>query len=344
MIIPALIGWAVIPWGGHIEVGDIYVAGFHLVAAGPAQVIGANVNIGVVYMLAVASLGVYGVTLGGWASNNKYSFLGGLRCTAGMISYEIPLGATILAVLLIAGTVRPDRIVEMQADQGWFILSFPLAAVFFYICSLAESNRAPFDNAEAEQELVGGYHTEYSAMRFALFFLAEYAHMITASALLVALFFGGYHVPFIPWTHPEAVGIGPMIVKFLAFFTKVLLSICLMMVIRWTIPRIRYDQVLKLAWGALIPLGIALVVATALMVYMGWTQIWQLLLMNIALAGALLFSIPLLPHERVNRRIPIAGSRFSPLAGERAHAAPTHPAALRESGVAGPDDGLVSAH
>lgn len=343
IIIPALIGWAIIPWGGYLDVGDVYLGAFHLVEAGRAQVIGAPVNIGLVYLLAVASLGVYGVTLGGWASNNKYSFLGGLRCTAGMLSYEIPLGATILAVVLVAGTVRPDRLVEMQFESGWFIFSFPLAALFFFVCILAEANRAPFDNAEAEQELVGGYHTEYSAMRFALFFLAEYAHMLTSSAILIAIFFGGYHVPFIAWTHPEAVGLGPALVKFGAFFTKVILVICFMMVIRWTVPRIRYDQVMKLAWAALIPVAIALVVVTSVMVYMGWTAPWQLLLMNAVLFVAALAVLPALPRDDVNRRVPLAGSRFCPLPDETPLAAPTNPEALRESGVAPAHRGVVSA-
>ncbi len=344
IIVPALIGFAVVPWGGYVEVPDITLMGYHLVEAGRAQVIGADINIGVLYILAVASLGVYGVTLGGWASNNKYSFLGGLRCTAGMISYEIPLGVSILVMVLLAGTLQLDSITEMQIRNGWFLWSMPLAAVLFYVCHLAEANRAPFDNAEAEQELVGGYHTEYSSMRFALFFLAEYSHMITGSALLAVLFLGGYHIPFVSWTLPEAVGVGPMLVKFLAIFSKVVLLVCFSMVVRWTIPRIRFDQVLKLAWGGLIPISIALLVATSIMMFMGWTATWQLLLMNVALTGAILFLQPLMPKADVNQRVPLAGSRFSPIKGERISAAPTHPVALRDAAVAAEERGVVSVH
>ncbi|MBX3353346.1 MAG: NADH-quinone oxidoreductase subunit NuoH [Phycisphaeraceae bacterium] len=333
IVIPALIGFAIIPWGGYLEVPDIRspIGDFLLVKGGTAQVIGASINIGFLYLLAVASLGVYGITLGGWASNNKYSFLGGLRATAGMISYEIPLGASILAVVLLSGTVRTDEMVEQQiGGMGWFVLSQPLAALLFFVCILAEANRAPFDNAEAEQELVGGYHTEYSSMRFALFFLAEYAHMITSSAILVVLFFGGYHLPFIPFTSPESVGLLPALGKFAVLFTKVMMVVCLMMLIRWTIPRVRFDQVMKLAWGGMIPVSIGLVVATAVWVAFGWTAIWQLLILNILVVAAAMAAMPFMPKDNVNRRIPIAGSRFSPLRLDDVTTAPTTAAALRE--------------
>jgi len=321
-VVPAMIGWAVIPWGGYIDVGEITIAGTKLVEAGRALVAGADVNIGFVYLLAVASLGVYGVTLGGWASNNKYSFLGGLRASAGMVSYEIPLGLSILAMLLVVGSVRPSVIVEQQANGVWYVFAQPIACILFYTCILAEANRAPFDNAEAEQELVGGYHTEYSAMRFALFFLGEYAHMVTSSAFCVVLFFGGYHLPFVPWTYPEAVGIGPMLVKFAVFYGKVMLSICFMMLIRWTIPRIRYDQVMKLAWQSLIPLSLAVVVATSILVYIGRTEWYILLLMNIGLGAGAIFISPMLPKSDVNRPIPLAGSRFNPPPGALVETAP----------------------
>ncbi|MBL0921093.1 MAG: NADH-quinone oxidoreductase subunit H [Phycisphaerales bacterium] len=345
IIIPALIGWAVIPWGGWVDVGRLEPFGFLITEGGPAQVVGANVNIGLIWVLAVASLGVYGVTLGGWASNNKYSFLGALRCTAGMISYEIPLGLSILAVVILTGTVQPDRLTEMQISDGWLVLSMPLAALLFFVCILAEANRAPFDNAEAEQELVGGYHTEYSSMRFALFFLAEYAHMITSAAILCVLFFGGYHLPLVKWTHPEAVGLLPALVKFAVLFTKVVLIVCFEMVIRWTVPRIRYDQVLKLAWGGLIPVAILLVVSTAVFVHMGWTAIWQMLALNVGLAALAVFVRPFMPHSDVNKRLPMAGSRFCPLPGENPDAAPSHPVALHDDGLIDRTGrGLVSVH
>lgn len=330
-VVPAFIGWAIIPWGGYIDIPDGALWG--LVEGGRALVAGADINVGFVYLIAIASLGVYGVTLGGWASNNKYSFLGGLRASAGMISYEIPLGLSILAVLLVAGSLAPSAIVENQIQGGWYILSMPIAAVLFYTCILAEANRAPFDNAEAEQELVGGYHTEYSAMRFALFFLGEYAHMMTSSAFCVLLFFGGYHLPFVSLTHPEAVGLLPAIVKFLVFFNKVILSVVFMMIIRWTIPRIRYDQVLKLGWQSLIPLGITLVVATAIMRHMGWTSPWQLIVMNVVVIALAMIVAPFLPKDDVNRKVPMAGSRFNPLPGETVETKPTDPVALSDAAI-----------
>jgi NADH-quinone oxidoreductase subunit H len=295
-----------------------------------ALVAAADIHIGVIYLLAVASLGVYGVTLGGWASNNKYSFLGGLRCSAGMISYEIPMGLAILVVLLVAGTVYPQALVAMQVEQGWFIIAAPLAAIMFYICTLAEANRAPFDNAEAEQELVGGYHTEYSSMRFALFLLAEYAHMITGAAFFVLLFLGGYHLPFVGLTHPEATGLLAMVVKFLVFAGKTTLIVCFGIVVRWTLPRIRWDQVMKLAWNGLIPFGIVLMILTSFMVYFGWTATWQTLLMHVGLAAVMLAVQPLLPAARPNRRVAISGSRYSRRVGDPEMTAPAHPTALDE--------------
>ena len=343
-VIPAFIGWAVIPWGGYIDVGDIVIGGQQIVESGRAMVAAADVNIGFVYLIAVASLGVYGVTLGGWASNNKYSFLGGLRASAGMISYEIPLGLAILAMILATGSVRPSTIIEYQVNHGWLFISQPLALILFYTCILAEANRAPFDNAEAEQELVGGYHTEYSAMRFALFFLAEYAHMVTASAFCVLLFFGGYHLPFIPLTSPEATGLLAVIAKIHVFYGKVVLSICFMMLIRWTIPRIRYDQVLKLAWQALIPMGMVLVVTMSVMVYFELTAPWMMLLVNIVLIALMIWIAPFMPKSDVNRRIPMAGSRFNPLPGEDVVTSPTDPVALSDEPLSSNEEELVSVH
>jgi NADH-quinone oxidoreductase subunit H len=317
IIAPALIGWVVIPWGGVWEMPTFTLPLIGTIEGGRTLVAGADVNIGVIFLLATASLGVYGVTLGGWASNNKYSFLGGLRATAGMISYEIPLGASILAVLLLAGAVRPQMMIEQQAAHGWYILAQPIAALLFFVCILAEANRAPFDNPECEQELVGGYHTEYSSMRFGIFLLAEYAHLITSSAFFLLLFCGGYHLPFIGWTSPEAVGFGPAIVKTLVFFTKTGLTVSFIMLIRWTVPRIRWDQVMKLAWNALIPLSILIVVLTAVMVFMEWTQWWQMLAMNLVVGGVVVVLQPILMKGQVhNHRVPMAGSRFSPLPGE----------------------------
>jgi len=331
IIIPALIGWAVIPWGGYVTIPTFNPPLLPItVEGGVALVAAADIHIGVIYLLAVASLGVYGVTLGGWASNNKYSFLGGLRCSAGMISYEIPMGLAILVVLLVAGTVYPQALIAMQVERGWFIIAAPLAGILFYVCTLAEANRAPFDNAEAEQELVGGYHTEYSSMRFALFLLAEYAHMITGAAFFVLLFLGGYHLPFVPLTHPESTGLLAMAVKFLVFAGKTTLIVCFGILVRWTLPRIRWDQVMKLAWNGLIPFGIVLMILTSFMVYLGWTATWQMLLMHVGLAVVMLAAQPLLPASKPNRRVMITGSRYSRRPGDPEMTAPAHPTALDE--------------
>ncbi|MBI1191441.1 MAG: hydroxyacid dehydrogenase [Tepidisphaera sp.] len=318
IIVPALIGFVVIPWGGVWNCPDIHVPLIHAtIKGGPVHVAGAHVGIGIVYLLAVASLGVYGVTLGGWASNNKYSFLGGLRATAQMLSYEIPMGLALLSVLLVYGSVAPDSIVRHQATSGWGVLAQPLAAVIFFIAIMAEGNRAPFDNAEAEQELVGGYHTEYSAMRFALFFLAEYAHLVTSSAFLVLLFFGGYHLPLIPGLSPDDVGFLAVIAKMVVYLTKVILVVCFMMVVRWTIPRLRYDQVMAMAWQFVIPVALVQVVAVSVMVYLGRTSTLEMGVVNVGLFVLTWLASPLIPKTTSNHKLPLYGSRFSPVPGER---------------------------
>lgn len=330
IIIPALIGFVILPWGGMLEVPDLTLPIIGEIEGGLVHVAGAHVNVGVVYLLAVASVGVYGVTLGGWASNNKYSFFGGLRATAQMISYEIPLGLSLLAVLLLVGSFLPTEIIGYQIDNGWLILSQPIACFIFYIAILAEANRVPFDNAEAEQELVGGYHTEYSSMRFALFFLAEYAHIITSSAFLVLLFLGGYHLPGTPWLQPEATGIGAVLAKFAVFFGKVVLLIVFTVVVRWTIPRLRYDQVMTLAWQAVIPTSLAIVLMTSILVYMQLSATIWMLLANIALVGLIMLILPRVPGYAPNRKLPLYGSRFNPVEGEQVLTAPTLPLARED--------------
>src|SRR3954466_14808420 len=239
----------------------------------------ANLNIGVLYVLAVLSLAVYGVVIGGWASNNKYSFLGGLRATANMISDEIPLGLSVLAIVVIYGTLDLSVQVEKQAHYwlwfipAWNIFTQPLGFLLFLVCIHAEANRAPFDLAEAEQELVGGYHTEYSSMRFALFFLAEYAGMITTSAVCVALFFGGWHLPGLTdGTDPTNPAVTSTIilpiVRGAVFFGKTLAIIFVFMWVRWSLPRFRFDQLMMLAWRALIPISLALFMVTAVVVFL----------------------------------------------------------------------------
>jgi NADH-quinone oxidoreductase subunit H len=341
IIVPALIGFVIIPWGGRWDMPVLDLPLIGEIGGEMVHVTGAVVNVGLIYLLAVAALGVYGVTLGGWASNSKYSFLGGMRATAQMISYEIPLGLALLAVLLVYGTFLPEPIIAAQAGSQvagagvWGIVAMPAAAVLFFICSLAESNRAPFDNAEAEQELVGGYHTEYSSMRFALFFLAEYAHMMTGMAFFTLLFLGGYHLPFVALTDPEATTFLAVLVKFGVFFSKVVLLICFQMVIRWTLPRLRYDQIMMLGWQSLIPIGLVLVVLTSVMIHFGLTAWWQLLGMNVLVGAGVIAGQNLFPSSTANRKTPLYGSRFSPVPGAMVSTAPTEPMAREDRPVEG---------
>ncbi|MBX3364104.1 MAG: NADH-quinone oxidoreductase subunit NuoH [Phycisphaeraceae bacterium] len=329
IIIPALIGFAIIPWGGEIRVPSFSILGLLHVEGGPAVVAGLHANIGIVYVLAVASLGVYGVTLAGYASNNKYSFLGGLRATAQMVSYEIPLGLSIMAALLLVGSLMPQDIIDHQREHGWLLFAQPVAAVLFFIAILAEANRAPFDVAEAEQELVGGYHTEYSSMRFALFFLAEYGHMVTSCAMFTLLFLGGWEpLPFISVFGAEAVTVGGGLMgvlgglalvgaKLAVFLGKALTLVAFMMLIRWTIPRLRYDQIMMGAWQNVIPLSLAVVVVTSIMVYLRLDGLVPMFIANVAIFGLLMLILPILPKHNPNRKIPIYGSRFSPMPGEK---------------------------
>ena len=299
-VIPAMLGWAVIPWGGFMQWGDSVVS-----------ITGAPIHIGVFYILAIGSLAVYSVVLAGFSSNNKYSFLGGLRATGQMVSYEIPMSLCVLIIILMYGSTRADVLVQAQANGVWNVVAHPLLAVIFFTCVLAECNRAPFDLAEAEQELVGGYHTEYGSMKWALFFLGEYMHMITGSAFFVLLFLGGWDCPLL--REPAVGGIGWVAVKASVYVTKVALLLFVMMWIRWTLPRLRFDQLMKLCWRSLIPITIVMLLVTSVLVYLkqGW---WGPML---AANGVVLIATTLIsPHlpegDPVNRRIPLEGSRFSP--------------------------------
>ncbi len=221
-----------------------------------------GVNIGALYIIALTSVGVYGITLAGWSSGSKYSLLGGLRSSAQMISYELTLGLGLLSVIMLSGTLDLTGIVDAQTQHGWNILRAPLGFLLFIISSFAETNRQPFDLPEAEPELVGGYHTEYSSMKWALFFLAEYANMITASAVMTVLFLGGWHIPFI-----DTSTLSPLVVTLTsigAFLLKMFFFIFIFMWVRWSIPRFRYDQLMNLGWKVLLPLGLLNIVLTAL--------------------------------------------------------------------------------
>lgn len=254
-IVTAMIGFAVVPFG---PVGPNAPVLFD----GPVQFqIAPSIDIGLLYIFAVGSLAVYGIILAGYASNNKYSFLGGLRSSAQIISYEIPMGLSVLGIILIASSLDLNSIVEWQNAHVWGIFVQPLGFFIFLICAFAETNRLPFDLPESEQELVGGFHTEYSSMKFGMFFLGEYLHVITVSFLVVILYGGGWDPPFLTLAD---TGWLSAILKVSVLVTKVLAMIVFVMWIRWTLPRFRYDRLMELAWKRMIPLAIGNTIVTAL--------------------------------------------------------------------------------
>ena len=257
ILVPALMGFAVVPFGDTLTVFGHEI-----------KLIICNANIGVLYVLALSSLGVYGIVLGGWASNNKYALMGAVRASAQMISYELSLGLSLIGVLMVTGSLRLSDIVHLQAGStvlgflpGWFVFTQPIACLVFMVSVFAETNRLPFDLPEAEQELVAGYHSEYSSMKFAMFFMAEYAHMITASALITTLFFGGWHLPGV---NPLDTSFAISLLKVLVFSIKTGFFLFLFIWVRWTVPRFRYDQVMRLGWKYLLPLALANVFLTGL--------------------------------------------------------------------------------
>ena len=250
--IPAMMTFAVIPFASPLPTG-----------AGLIEMVVAPLPIGFLYILAITSLGVYGIVLAGWASNNKYSLLGGLRSSAQMVSYEIAMGLSTIAVLLVAGNVALNDIIWQQATSVWNFFGLTIAFIIFLIAAFAETNRLPFDLPEAESELIAGYHTEYSAMKFSLFFIAEYSNMVTASALLVTLFFGGWDIPFTLWDNLAPWSILKTVLTGLIFAGKVLFFLFFYMWIRWTLPRFRYDQLMSLGWRVLLPVALLYIVVIA---------------------------------------------------------------------------------
>ena len=248
-LFPAIVIWAVIPWGTSITVLG-YEISLYL----------ADVEIGVLYLTAVASIAVYGIVIAGWASNNKYALMGGLRSSAQMVSYELALGLSMLGPIMLAGSMSLVDIVEAQSNW-WFAIKQPLAFIIFLIAALAEVNRAPFDMPEAEQELVAGYHSEYSGMKFALFFMAEYIKMIAVSAIAATLFLGGYKLPFIEL---------PAIFGPLVMLVKIIVLLFGMIWVRATLPRFRYDRLMAFGWKVLLPLSLLSIFVTAvIMVIIG---------------------------------------------------------------------------
>ena len=248
----AMVSWAVIPFAAPLPT-----------PWGVVSVSIAQLPVGFVFTLAISSLGVFGITLAGWSSNNKYSLLGGLRSSAQMISYEIAMGLSIIPVLLLAGNVTMDAIVKQQAMGGWNVLNLSVAFLTFLISAFAETNRLPFDLPEAESELVAGYHTEYSSMKFSMFFIAEYANMLTASGMMATLFLGGWDIPFTSWDNTGDPSVLKTLLTLVSFALKAGFFLFFYMWIRWTLPRFRYDQLMSLGWKFLLPLSLGYIVLIA---------------------------------------------------------------------------------
>lgn len=251
-VIPSMLVIAVIPFGSQI---------------GHQKMVIADLNVGILYTFGIVSLGVYGIVLAGYAANSKYPFFGGIRSSAQMISYEISMGMSVIPVFLIVGNLNLSEIIGWQSHHGWIILYAPISFIIFLVASFAETNRLPFDLPEAETELVGGYHTEYSSMKFALFFLAEYSNMIASAAMMVTLFFGGWTLPFWGLDQPAAtLGIG--LLHILIFVVKMLMFMVLFIWVRWMFPRFRYDQLMDLGWRRFVPLALLNILITAFVLWM----------------------------------------------------------------------------
>ena len=266
--IPALMAAAVIPFGATWDS-----------RWGRIPMVIADLPVGFLFILAITSLGVYGIVLAGWSSNNKYALLGGLRSSAQMISYEVAMGMSLIPVLLLAGNVTLNEIVDQQANMyTWNVLTLTISFFIFMVAAFAETNRLPFDLPEAESELIAGYHTEYSAMKFSMFPISEYANMATSSALMATLFFGGWNIPFMTRDNSGGVGLLLVLLSIAIFAVKTGFFLFVFIWIRWTLPRFRYDQLMSLGWKTMLPLALAYIVIIAATIlaldYFGSTQPW----------------------------------------------------------------------
>ena len=251
--VPAMLAWAVIPFGAPWDS-----------RWGRIQMVVADLPVGFLFTLAITSLGVYGIVLAGWASNNKYALLGGLRSSAQMVSYEISMGMSLIPVLLLSGNVSLNNIIDQQASMHlWNVLTLSLSFFIFMVAAFAETNRLPFDLPEAESELIAGYHSEYSAMKFSMFPISEYANMATSSALMATLFFGGWDIPFTLQDNTTGVSIFMVFLSIGIFGLKTLFFLFVFIWVRWTLPRFRYDQLMSLGWKFMLPAALAYIVIIA---------------------------------------------------------------------------------
>ena len=286
--VPAMLTFGVIPFAAPLPT-----------KWGVVPMVVADLPVGFLYILAISSLGVYGIVLAGWASNNKYALLGGLRASAQMISYEISLGMSTVAVLLLAGNVTLSQVIaQQQTAHAWFIVPLSVAFVIFFISALAETNRLPFDLPEAEGERIAGYHTEYSAMKFSMFYIAEYSNMVTASALMATLFFGGWDIPFTTWDSGGDPSVLKTLATLVAFGLKTFAFLFTYIWVRWTLPRFRYDQLMALGWKVLLPLALVYITMLAVAIWfiriqLGWDfgprMAWALGGLNLVLLIALVW-------------------------------------------------------
>ena len=285
--VPALLTFGVIPFAAPLPT-----------PWGVVPMVVADLPVGFLYILAISSLGVYGIVLAGWSSNNKYALLGGLRASAQMISYEIALGMSTVAVLLLAGNVTLSQVIAQQQHGLWFVIPLTLAFIIFFISALAETNRLPFDLPEAEGELIAGYHTEYSSMKFSMFYIAEYSNMVTASALMATLFFGGWDIPFTNWDSTGDPSLWKTLATLVMFGFKTFVFLFTYIWVRWTLPRFRYDQLMALGWKVLLPLALLYITVLAAAIWflrmqLGWEygagMAWALGGLNLMLLVALVW-------------------------------------------------------
>jgi NADH-quinone oxidoreductase subunit H len=285
--VPALLTFGVIPFAAPLPT-----------KWGLVPMVVADLPVGFLYILAISSLGVYGIVLAGWASNNKYALLGGLRASAQMISYEIALGMSTVAVILLAGNVTLSQVIAQQQRGLPFFIPLTIAFVIFFISAFAETNRLPFDLPEAEGELIAGYHTEYSAMKFSMFYIAEYSNMVTASALMATLFFGGWDIPFTSWDSTGEPSVLKTVLTLLSFGAKTFFFLFTYIWVRWTLPRFRYDQLMALGWKVLLPLSLVYITLLAVAIWfirirLGWeygpVMAWVLGGLNLVLLIALVY-------------------------------------------------------
>ena len=251
-VIPAMLTVAVIPFGSNL---------------GAQKMVIADLNVGILYTFGIVSMGVYGIVLAGYAANSKYPLFGGIRSSAQMISYEISMGMSVIPVLLIVGNLNLSQIITWQSAHGWLVAYAPVSFIIFMVASFAETNRTPFDLPEAETELVGGYHTEYGSMKFALFFLAEYSNMVSSSAMMVTLFFGGWTLPFWGLDH-AATSLGMGLAQIFVFLAKMLFFMVVFIWVRWMFPRFRYDQLMDLGWRRFLPLALVNILITAVWLWL----------------------------------------------------------------------------